>query len=532
MKKLIYTFLLLITSISPLFASDALYGTSSGTKKTDRYFALRDIRIEMARKINDIERVNGILKAYTKLWNQVRLTQKEWDLFEQWMCEKLYFLGSKYYNHDLVYIKLPSLTKNRQFKAAYKQFIASIASQPIASLTNGNKKNITILYNGSAGGGHKAPAVALCQHFEKNGHVVQLIDVDTYINRRSPKVEGLTRAQIYGEIFQKQGNPRKAHKLRLKIEARHIPKNRKFMADLKKEIVNFSADHIFAVAHHHPEYSYLSFQLGVPMTFVHTDHIFNKSLVPLVKEQMKLEKHLLNFTALSNYKSFYKNIYEALRLSRKELPSSIRKQMARLDFPVRPSFHPVTNEKMQQIREAFEIPSDAIVCKVAMGQNGVTREIQKLIKRMVEEERMLTQPLYVFVVCGKNAELKNMLEAFVKKHVKKNSFIRIDIRGFLHEQEMAQIDQISNVWITKPGGSTSAELVQTQKQMLYVYAPTHSWEQTNAEYLKKLKLAEALSTDKSIIKQIKKRNEAYTRVNPNTLPGAAWQEQALRIVNK
>lgn len=493
------------------------------------------LRAEMAKKLNDIERVDLLLHEYKKLAHQAEFSDKTRILFKKWLLDKSYFLGSSYYDHDLIYEKMPELAKDKKFQYAYKHFVLNIHTQlsiPQASDRPKIKKNITILFNGSAGGGHKSPATALAQFFEKNGHNVQFIDIDTLIDRYSPRVKGYTRTELYSEVFQKEGDARKARLLRLSIDAQHKPEKRRYMADLKEMIYDFQADHIFAVAHHRPELSYVSYQLDVPMTYVHTDHVFNKHLLALVMEQTKLKKILIHFTALTADRIFLKTIYDAFAIKTKDLPLAIQRQLVRLDFPVRTSFFAATQKRINELREELKIPKDAVVCKLAMGQSGFATEMKDILKHLMEEQgKMGDKSLYVFVICGTNVPLKNALEKFVLKHLKKDSPIHIDIRGFMNEKEMSQIDQVSTVWITKPGGSTSAELVETQKQMLYVFAPHHYWEKTNADYLKKLHLAEPLSLEKSLVHQIKRRIEQYKKMNFSKLPHTQWQNQATHIIN-
>lgn len=486
----------------------------------------------MAKKIDDIERVDLVLKKYKELLGEVSLSKNSRDGLEEWLLKKSIYIGSKYYDHNALYESVPELKKNTKFQRAYKEFVSNIACKHAhrhKSLAPKDQKNITILFTGCAGGGHQAPATALAQHFKKLGHKVQFIDVSELENRYSPRVEGYTRAQIYSEVFQKEGNAEKARKLRERIDELYKPEKRRSMTDLKKMITNFEADHIFTVAHHRPHLSYVSFQLGIPMTYVHTDHVFHRLLLPILKEQMDFETPLVKFTALSNDEDFLKNVYEELKIEKGELPHSIRRQIVRLDFPVRSSFAPVTKKQMHEIHNTLAIPRNAMVCKLAMGQSGLTKEIEDTLRQLIHEEKLLHHPLYVYVVCGKNVALKTHLEKLVQRHLTGKSKIHIDLRGFMDETEMAQIDKACNVWITKPGGSTSAELVQTQKQMLYVVTPHHPWEKNNAKYLEKLNLAERLSSSKPLVRQIQKRCDFHKRVDLEALPTSRWQHQATRL---
>jgi UDP-N-acetylglucosamine:LPS N-acetylglucosamine transferase len=530
---------------------------------------LANLRTQLATILNDIDRVDVVVKQYRRLLRQVKISKKSRTAIEQWLVDKCVFVGSKQYNHNFIFGRVPELSKNKEFRRVYKEFTSKIKAKAkevlssdidtsgqdntnqdildIAATTlpinqevpgletiekDASRKRITILYTGCYGAGHRSPATALANHFDKTGNKVQIIDIDEVQNKYSPRVHGYTRAQIYAEVYQKEGNAKKAHDLSARIEKAHKPENRKFMIDLKKMINDFKSDIIFTVAHHRPNLGYLSYQLNIPMVFVHTDHVFHRSLVPLLKEQMKMKKSLITFSALSGDKNFFKNIFEELGIKNGKLPPAALKQIVRLDFPVRESFQPVSKKEKNEIRDDLHIAHNSIVCKLAMGQNALTKEIKGLLKQLIDQEKRLSRPLHVFTICGKNDMLKKKLEHIVKKSVNPRGKIHVDICGFKEEKEMAQIDKASDVWITKPGGSTSAELVQTKKQMLYVIAPGHPWEKTNARYLEKMQLAEMLSKSKPIIKQIQNRLHAHKQIDPAKIPESRWQKQASRIVWK
>ncbi len=530
MKQVACLFILPLLTVSPLAAKEKK-GTESSAAYSLNFDEFRD---KLAKKLNDLDRLNTVLHAYKRLTRQVQLPHESWKQLENWFIHKSLFMGSKCYNHALLFQEIPSLAKNIPFQQAYKGFVAEILSGyslPTKEAATKTSKNITILFTGYYGGGHKAPAVAIAKHFQKNGHKVQLIDVDELENLYSPKVEGYSRAQVYAEVQQKKGDIEKARELWKRIDELQTHETRKYMGDIRKMVASFKADHIFAVAHHKPSLSYIGYQLGCPMTFVHTDHIFHTSLIPILEEQAKLQKPLINFTTLSNETSFLKTVYDSLKIPNCQLPQQIQRQLVRLDFPVRPSFCPVTKSERNEIRDELHIPRHALVCKIAMGLSGFTEEIKQLLMKIIREEKVLVRPLHVFVVCGKNMILQKQLEQLVKKNLRKKSKIHVEVLGFMEEKEMAKIDKASNVWVTKPGGSTSAELLQTQKQMLYILNANHPWEKTNAEYLKKQNLAQELSCTKPIVQQIRRRVWVDHRLDHSKILKSDWQNQALQILN-
>ncbi len=473
-------------------------------------------RERLAHKLPDIERVDDIVQEYNTLTRKVKLRKKTAKLFQKWLCEKSVFVGSNYYNHNLLFNKVKKLKKNRKFNKAYQQFITKLRQKAKVhpKSHNGQFKRITILFTGAYGGGHRAPTMAMRNYLEGKGHIVQLIDVDEVENRYSPKINGYTKADIYAEIYQKQNDPVKARLLTRQINEAQKIEDKKYLADIRHEVGDFKPDHILAVAHHKPKLAYISYTLGIPMTFVHTDHGFNLPLKSLLQEQKKLKKPLVHFAMLDHDPLFKK-------------AKAIKKQLVRLDFPVRESFFPASHEEKVIIRKNLRVPDDAYVVKLAMGQNGLSKDIKKILNRMQKEEKKLKKEMHVFVVCGKNTQLKKELDKF---HTKGK--VHVHNLGFLNEKEMAEIDRASDVWITKPGGSTSAELVQTQKQMLYEINPAHPWEQKNANFLQKLGLAKRLGKKGSIVDQIEKRIKSHRKLNLNRLPQSSWHHQLDTIIGR
>ena len=479
---------------------------------------VKPLRERLAQRLPDIERVDHIVGEYNTLRSKVELDDTTTKAIEDWLCTKCLFLGSKFYDHSLLYHKLPSRKSNSTFERKFKKFSDNITFDDYAGLPKEaaeTAKKITILFTGAYGGGHKAPAIALNNYLTEKGYAVQFIDVDEVENRYSPQINGYTKADIYAEVYQKQNDPEKAQKLTRMLNKAQKIEDKKFLGDIRNSVKEFQPDHIFAVAHHKPKLAYISYSLGVPMTYVHTDHGFNNMLLPILYEQERLEHPLIQFGMLAQ-----DQYYGAVE--------SIVRQLVRLDFPVRASFKPISRKARHKLRDALNIPRNAYVVKLAMGQNGLAKDMTNILSRMKKEQKKLKRQLHVFAVCGKNEMLKNALEKFARGKGK----VRVHILGFLDEKEMAAVDRASDLWITKPGGSTSAELVQTQKQMLYEINKTHPWEQNNADYLESLGLAKKLSKKTSIIRQIQSRIKKHSFINTKNLPLSQWQSQVDSIIGE
>lgn len=473
---------------------------------------ITDLRESLAQKLPDIEQVDRIVSEYTVLKQRAKLDEKAANILKEWLVAKSLFIGSAYYDHNLLFKKASKLAHNDKFKRHYKKFVDAITTDDSSTWSQdqlATTKKVTILFTGAYGGGHKAPAMALNKYLTEKGHTVQLIDVDEVENRYSPQIDGYTKADIYAEVYQKQNDPEKAKELtRLINEAQRV-EDKKYLTDIRQSLTEFKPDHILAVAHHKPKLSYLSYKLGIPMTYIHTDHGFNKTLLPILYEQQNIDYPLITFAMLDSKDSVYK-----------KSPSIVR-QLVRVDFPVRASFVPTSKQEQLKLKKELNVPRGAIVIKLAMGQNGLANDMKRILNRLIRERSKLKTELHVFAICGKNEALKNDLARYAKKKGK----VRVHVMGFLDEQEMARIDRASDVWITKPGGSTSSELLETQKQMLYEINPAHPWEQNNADFLKSFGLAKKLAPKKAFVKQILGRIKADKKVKKKRLPRSSWQAQ-------
>ncbi len=479
------------------------------------------LRERLAHRLPDIEQVDQIVDAYTTFSNKVALDSSTTASLEDWLLAKSTYIGSKNYDHNLFFRRAPSLNDDKYFNKHFKIFVDKITKETkeeeVNQQTNNQElnsgdlpieKRITLLFTGAYGGGHRAPTMAIKEYLEKTGHTVQLIDVDDVENKYSPEINGYTKADIYAEVYQKQNNPRKAKYLTRLLNKAQPVEDKRFLTDIRHSVSEFMPQHIIAVAHHKPKLTYISYKLGIPMTYIHTDHGFNRMLLPVLYEQEKIENPLVRFALLGNDPLF-------------QASESITKQLTRVDFPVRASFRPASRKRKQLLRKDLKIPKNAYVIKLAMGQNGLAKDMKKILNRIRRERKKLKKPLYVFAICGKNELLKKQLHKYTKTKGK----VKVRVLGFLEEKQMAAVDRASDIWITKPGGSTSAELVQTRKQMLYEINPAHPWETNNAKHLEGLHLAKKLSSKKSIIRQIQSRIKVDKKLKKDKIPASNWQAQ-------
>jgi len=508
-----------------------------GTRRTIEYakqfLSLRSdedraaFRYKLASAFQDIDRTDNVLIQYERFLTQVHFTARMRLDFECWLLDKAIFIGSAAYDHELIYEELPYLAACEEFKSAYRDFVCAITSAQVTTLP----RKYTVLFTGHAGGGHRTPACAIAHHLRTTGNEVQLIDVDLLESSTLPNVNGTSPAEIYEEVFQRQQNRQLAAQLLHSMHHLQPVEKKRFIGDTKNMIAQFQPSHIIACAQHRPELSSVSYQLGTPMTFVHTDYIFQQQLLPLLIEQTKLSRPLVRFTTPTSSFQFFAQLFKELPVTTMQL--SAMHQFQRLDFPVRESFTAPTPDAIQAARTKHGIEKEAIVCKIAMGQSGITRLIEHILQQLEQELRTTKERLHVFVICGNNSDLQKRLQASLQNS-KQAVFA---IRGFLEEEEMAEIDRASDVWITKPGGATSAELLQMGKQMLYVIEPNHPWEKANAAYLTTMQRAAKFSPQKPLLQQLRERMVAHQAVashavaSKDALP-SNWKNHINKIIQK
>ena len=74
--------------------------------------------------------------------------------------------------------------------------------------------------------------------------------------------------------------------------------------------------------------------------------------------------------------------------------------------------------------------------------------------------------------------------------------------GFLEEKQMSDVAKAADIWITKPGGSTTSEAHYMEKPVLFVLSESHKWEEKNGRLLKRVGLGKKFEPQLPIISQI------------------------------
>jgi len=121
------------------------------------------------------------------------------------------------------------------------------------------------------------------------------------------------------------------------------------------------------------------------------------------------------------------------------------------------------------VRARYRLRPDVPVVLISAGASGGPRVLQ-----VVRQALDISQDFQAVVVCGRNAELKEQVEALVAG--------RDDFRVVGFTTEMPQLMGISSLFVGKPGGLSSSECMAAGLPMVII-DPIPGQEVRNADYL-------------------------------------------------
>lgn len=185
-------------------------------------------------------------------------------------------------------------------------------------------------------------------------------------------------------------------------------------------------------------------------------------------------RHYVNgFKGVSYNKFAYTLAYDedVMRsfIAKANIPSN---QIKITGFPVRTSFHEMKN--VAAIKKEFNLPSQKPVIMLLLGAVGSTNILlyAKRLARMKEN--------FHLVVCiGRNKRLRKRL-----KTIRPNAAVSISVIGYT--ERIADLMQVSNLLITKPGPNTISEALHSNLPMLLDRTLSAlQWERYNISFVKK-----------------------------------------------
>lgn len=360
-------------------------------------------------------------------------------------------------------------------------------------------KKILITY-ATYGNGHKAIAEYIANYLDKNKYEIKLLNIMDYVGflcNFSLKIHNFVTGHRFEHLFSFMYTTAD-NKLTVKLYNflfRKIIYNKR----VQKVFLDFNPDLVISSHFYGSNAAYYLKRKGLLdakiMTII-TDYSFHNFWTAndekdeifivandIVKREM-IEKDVVS-----------KNIYSY------GLPFDILK------------FNDVMTK--EKILKKYHIKENKKVVLLFMGGGNGSNAYMKYYKTLVKMNIPNTE---IIVVCGKNESVKEETELFKKYHNKKN----IHILGFVNN--VYELLKISDIVISKPGGATVTECLET-KNIMIVLPGIGGQEKYNARFICKnnhgVKVRFTFTFKKALLtllkneKEFKKLKNSYNKVSKN-----------------
>lgn len=188
-------------------------------------------------------------------------------------------------------------------------------------------------------------------------------------------------------------------------------------------------------------------------------------------------------------------------------------------IPVRSPFQKrVTDEKIETLRNKFQIhPGHKVVLAVA-GAKGVLPNFKRLAKRLSEIPN-----LTLLLVCGKQKKLyRKLTRTFAKQS---------NVKVFPFVTDIENLMAVSDLMVTKPGGITITECAQMGLPLV-LYKPIYGQELENAKYFSKKDAAIVTYKENEVIEAVYTliQDDSKLSLMKESISKIAQHDSANRIV--
>jgi processive 1,2-diacylglycerol beta-glucosyltransferase len=391
----------------------------------------------------------------------------------------------------------------KSHKLAWKNFLQETHPDHIEQMKTKIEGPLKIvLITTTASGGNLSVAKALEAYLNQfpDWFEVILLDYETFASKCEPiKVATgkYTRDGIY-PLLQQHNCVEDLIGLRdeMCVEvAKYIPHC--VAAEMKAVIKQIHPHLIISTRNYYPDdFNLLS--LGIPFRMLYCDHeicIFHQDLIG------KIDPSVIKFWLPSSSPRFFKSLFEHFDredlyqrsddwqtlmnkialITHSEL-NEIQQQFEVVGFPVRLECQQIKDEKVRkEIKKKWNLQPDEKGVLVEMGVNGVG--VLEDIFNLLKNSSCHSIPIKYFFVCGKNEKLKNQFQQMIDQyHLENTALKRCAILGYIEAADKNELLNICSLIISKPGGSTQAEVTEVQLPMLIMHIHRF-WENGNKEKL-------------------------------------------------
>jgi len=186
-------------------------------------------------------------------------------------------------------------------------------------------------------------------------------------------------------------------------------------------------------------------------------------------------------------------------------------------YPIDDSFSTTDKKAIENTKLNYGIPADSKLVTISMGAQGVGGEIEGYVREFIDDakKQLETDPeaelpnVCIMALCGKNTELANsVIKAFDQaiseidnESIRENiaASFSIKAQGWVQSGgPMADLMKASDLFVSKPGGRTVAELEGSKTPTALKVLPSHFWEFGNVAFMKEQGLAKTTAEGKPL----------------------------------
>jgi hypothetical protein len=170
-------------------------------------------------------------------------------------------------------------------------------------------------------------------------------------------------------------------------------------------------------------------------------------------------------------------------LSHPEIRSTLKipeEHVEEIGLCVGPEFEtPLSAEQLAAVRERYGVTQNE---KVVLFSSGGAALQNTTPEQIAFEYNDPSTPIHMIVVCGKNESFKNYLETKVLPRIPQGAPVKVTVVGFQQKAQMAELAQLADVAIGKPGGLSTMEFVKAGTRVIFdITSHRMKWERFNAK---------------------------------------------------
>ncbi len=432
--------------------------------------------------------------------------------------------------------------KNSSNKKSFIDFVNEINSYYKPHINNTGKINNIAIISGPYGGGHHSAAQAIIQSIKNDAkyNIVKLDECtdfpDTlYMMTRhdvSGKEVGYHACKIYNDVYVNEGNFEKndlLYILNSKL-TEYRPYNR--YGDLYKKLKNDNVDFIISTVHHIPQITSFSYMLNIPLRILVTDYEFPQNQwFELNHLNPKLVKY---WVPTNEYQGFFRtmvrsnvsnNLWETkIYNTRSEIirrkifgdfsTSKFKDIMNELEvfeylpFPSSESFVPpidITDSLASRKFLGVSQATDRKIVTLAMGGAPNVSAMLSSIKQFLRISNKIDKKIEVAVLSAGKENVINGINSYLVangQYVITDKSIDMETDANVipnkitfkilprldYETEMPHVYKGSDVLVSKAGGASTAEIINTSIPFVRAFG-LYEWERENNKLLEQLGLS-------------------------------------------